>query len=491
MAKVVKIYRGTSRIRVKIDFKTDVQTILREYVTRPKLTSYIWNPRFKRDDVNRRYFRFDVSTSELIMPVNALNMVVEALEANGYEVNVEDEELVKPRKIFIRMKKEFVPRENQKPIIEYIASHDIARKGVAAATGFGKTVVSTAGAVAYGYATIIVVSGLLDQWRDSILQFTTADSSDIYLIQGINSIKKLSTTMRKPSFFIISIETLRAWLDYGDPYKAVEAISYPLFLNKFGIGTKINDESHLQFHQNVIIDTYTNIEHLVYMTATFAVSDQSTKPIFNLVYPPEMRYGEDTAEAYVDVVDVHYIGRVPERKVSRQRGYSHLEYERYLLKRPTLLSQHFGFLERLIFTYYLNIRNPGERMMIYFSMKETIHAFLDYLKRDLPRETMHEYVSGSPDSVLRKYNIIATTTQRAGVGTDVKQLRTVINTISMKSEPLVRQLRGRLRKLPNGVTPLFIEITDETINAQRIHSFVRRRFHRKQARSYTVINLQY
>jgi len=104
---------------------------------------------------------------------------------------------------------------------------------------------------------------------------------------------------------------------------------------------------------------------------------------------------------------------------------------------------------------------------------------------------MHEYVSGSPDSVLRKYNIIATTTQRAGVGTDVKQLRTVINTISMKSEPLVRQLRGRLRKLPNGVTPLFIEITDETINAQRIHSFVRRRFHRKQARSYTVINLQY
>ena len=104
---------------------------------------------------------------------------------------------------------------------------------------------------------------------------------------------------------------------------------------------------------------------------------------------------------------------------------------------------------------------------------------------------MHEYVGGTDDDVLKQYNIIATTAQRAGVGTDVKQLRTVINTISMKSEPLVRQLRGRLRKLPDGTTPLFIEITDEAINSQRIHSFVRRKFHRKQAKSYTVVNLRY
>lgn len=491
MAEIVTIYKGTSRIRVRVTLGSDVNHILKEQVTRHHLTSYTWNPRFKRDDINRRYFRFDVSTSELVMPVMALNLVVEALETNGYTVDVKDEELVKPRKILVKMKKEFVPRDNQRPIIEYIAAHGVARKGVAAATGFGKTVVSTAGAVAYGYATIIVVSGLLDQWRESIMNFTTASSSDVYLIQGVNSIKKLSTTLRKPAFFIISIETLRSWLDYGDPYRAVQAITYPDFLKKFGIGTKINDESHLQFHQNVIIDTYTNVEHLVYMTATFVVSDPSTRPIFNMVYPPEMRYGEDTAEAYIDVIDVHYIGRVPERKVSRQRGYSHLEYEKYLLKRPTLLAQHFGFLERLIVTYYLNIRNPGERMMIYFSMRETINAFIDHLRKDFPRETIHEYVAGSSDDVLRKYSIIATTAQRAGVGTDVKQLRTVINTISMKSEPLVRQLRGRLRKLPDGVTPLFIEITDEAIKSQMIHSFVRRKFHRKQARTYTVVKLQY
>ena len=70
------------------------------------------------------------------------------------------------------------------------------------------------------------------------------------------------------------------------------------------------------------------------------------------------------------------------------------------------------------------------------------------------------------------------------VGTDVKQLRTVINTVSTKSPTAVLQICGRLREIP-GVTTEFIDICDMNISAHKYHQRDRENILRPTVVSYS------
>ena len=188
----VLIERGSTRAIIHVSPNNAWAPNIRA-ITHHKLTDYDFvKTRYGRRMVpTRKFISADYVRDLLYVPINALPLIIDQLEEVGVELNIVDEPLVTPREINIRMINSFTPRPEQVGVINFLTNQDMYRKGLATATGSGKTVSSIASLVKLGYAGLIIVSGLQDQWVRSIYQFTNAKPGQVYMIQGIDSIRQL------------------------------------------------------------------------------------------------------------------------------------------------------------------------------------------------------------------------------------------------------------------------------------------------------------
>ena len=480
----VLIERGTTRAIIHIR-PTDYYAPEIRAVTHHKLTDYDFiRTKYGRKMVpTRKFLQADYVRDRLYVPINALPIIIDQLMSLGVELDVRDEPIIQPRKIKIRMINSFVPRDDQVGVINFLTNEDVYRKGLATATGSGKTVSSIASLVKLGHAAVVIVSGLQDQWFRSIYQFTNANETQVYKIQGIDSIIGLIDDRVKPDIFVCSLETVRLWVNHKANYE--ELPTWFQFLTHYGIGTKIMDEVHLNFHADTIIDLNSNVRNNIYLTATFSAASSITKKIFNMIYPSSMRYGEDKRERYIDVYVYGFYGDVKERDCVKMRGYNHAKYEMSLLKRPTFLRGYFNdVIFPIVNIHYIRKKRPGQKLLIYFARLEMVDVAYDWFTKNYPELKVTKYIHGIPDTVLSNHDVIIATPKKAGCGTDIKNLRTVIQTVSCKADTLVDQFRGRLRKLDNGDTPEYVETCDWNIKSQIRHCKERESLHRIRARNY-------
>ena len=462
----IKIIKGNTRAAVKIAPSDSAASYI-QMVTRHNLTDYDFNPRYRKFTPSKKYLHYDVDKSSLFVPINALDIVTATIEEYGCPYEIVDEPSYPVRDLTIKMKDSFVPRDHQIPAIEYLKQDEPRRKGLAIQTGSGKTVSSIAGMIAYGKVGMIAVSRLHHQWVRSIFDFTTAREDQVYVVQGYQSLIRAMEMETKPEIFVFSLETLREYCKHQGNY--LELPTFQKFCEYFGIGFKIFDEVHLNFHACTLIDLSCNIPNNVYLTATFTSNNASTRKIFDLVYPKEMQFGRDNIEKYTTAYLYSFFGNVPEKAVVKLRGYDHKSYEKYLLKRPTLLKGFFNdVLHPLIMSHYVNVKNPGEKLAIFVTRLPMVDKVYEWCKEKYPEFKIVKYIGGVPDSVLVDNEIIITTEKSCGVGTDIKQLRAVINTVSTKSAPSIQQLFGRLRKIP-GVNTEYADICDRNISAHCRH----------------------
>lgn len=489
MFNTVTILKGSTRAVIHVNPNNPWAPEIRE-VTHHKLTDYdfIQTKYGRRLVPTHKFINVDVSRDLLYIPINALPLVLEQLMPTGIRVDVKDEPLVQPRQINVRMIDTFVPRPEQVGVIEFLTSGNMLRKGLATATGSGKTVSSIASLVKLGYAGVIIVSGLQDQWIRAIQQFTTATPEQIYLIQGMDSLVRLWEGEVKPSIFVCSLETIRLWVNRRNNY--MDLPTWEQFLTVFGIGTKIMDEVHLNFHADTIIDLNSNVINNIYLTATFSAASNITRRIFKMIYPSSMRYGENMRKRYIDVYTYAFMGDVNEKRCVKSRGYNHARYEVQLLKRPTFLKAYFNdVLFPVVNMHFINKRRPGQKLLVYFALLETVDYAYKWFKETYPELKITKYIGGIADSVLKDNEVIISTPKKAGCGTDIKDLRVVIQTVSCKADTVVDQTRGRLRELPNGDTPEYVEIVDWGIQAQVRHYYERKDLHQERARNVFFYHL--
>ena len=468
----IQIEQGSTRVAITIDQNNPATVYLRS-VTEKLLTDHEFNPRLKRMIPTKRYIKYDNVSQKLYLPTNLTEEVTNLFEDMGFEYQIKKEPFYETREIKVHMKDSFVPREHQVPVIEYLKQIEPYRKGLAIQTGSGKTVSSIAGMIAYGKVGMIVVSKLHHQWAESLFQFTDIKPEQLCVIQGFQSLAKVIESNVKPEVFVFSLETLRAYC-LGQGHYA-DLPSFDKFVKYFGIGTKIMDEVHLNFHADTLIDLSCNIPNNIYLTATFTSGNPGTRRIFNRIYPPEMRFGNKILKKYTIAHCYGYRGHVPEKKVVKQRGYSHVKYEQYLLKRPTFLSDFITrILSPLIYSHYINRRQPGQKLAIFCATIDMVNEVSRWCSNEFHDLKVTKYISGISDDVLKTNDIIVTTPKSMSVGTDVKNLITVINTVSTKSPPAVLQICGRLREIP-GVETQFIGLIDCNLVSQRRHQKERER----------------
>lgn len=482
----VSIKLGPTRAVVKLD--TDMATTNMIYpIIYNSLVDKSWDPVKHMQVIVKKYLHYDHIRQQVTVPTCIGEEVHHALSTMDvlHELDTIPEYLTRDLKI--KMKKSFTPREHQVPVIEYLKNPLPARKGLAIQTGSGKTVSSIAGMVAHGKVGLIVVSKLHHQWVRALFEFTDISKGEICVIQGINSLKNILSRKKKPEVFVCSLETLRAYCIHQGHY--AELPTFSEFCKLYGIGTKIMDEVHLNFHADTIIDLSCDIPNNIYLTATFTSGNPSTREIFNRIYPKEMRYGEGNLDRYTAAYSYRYVGNVPERKCLTIHGYSHVKYEKFLLKNATKAQQYFEhYLQPVVMSHYINRRQPGEKLAVFFSLIEMVEYAYKWFRRTYPDLKTVKYIAGVSDQVLVDNDIIITTQKSCGVGSDIKNLIAVINTVSMKSPPAIIQLFGRLRRI-NGTATEFAELCDINLGSQRTHLRYREPIIRSIAKSYTNISL--
>ena len=330
-----------------------------------------------------------------------------------------------------------------------------------------------------GVVTLIVLNSLIDQWYKSLRQHIAIASHEIYVVQGIEPLKKLWEAIKngyRPKVLIFSTRTL---VYYGvnpkGPY--AELPSYAKLQEVLGIGFKIMDEVHLGFHANTRVDLVSNIAHNVYLSATYQRNHYQGCRIFNMVFPKELRFGEAFQKKFTTVHMLRYQLGIPpsdSQKMRSPKGYNHALYENYIRRN----NRHFDFFMQsvvipIIEMYFLNIRKPGQLMLILCQTRKFALRMELYLKKWFGnRGTVAVYFSGEKGKNGADRNLLAdliiSTHKSCGTGRDIKNLKSCLNTVSFASSPLSSQVLGRLRELP-GEDTVFIDIWNPEIGSHLNH----------------------
>ena len=479
---VINIIRGSTRTRIQIGFDHPHFQYMRD-LFKSILSDYEWNKRTHAFELMNRYYTYVKSKSEFLIPAAYTDDVTNEITALKTPMTVSDEPIIKGRKIKVKMQKWFQPKPEQVEAIQYLASENPPyNKGLSLMTGGGKTVVTIAAIVQRGKAAMVITSGLTEQWYQSFQKFTTIGDR-VVVVQGISSLMKLLDADEKPDVIIFSLETLRRYVAREENYQDLP--SYSKFIQYFGIDTKVVDECHLNFKTNTCIDLRSNIRNNVYLTATFTSSNYQTRKIFNKIYPVHMRYGADVRDRYIDIWSYSYRFFVPTECFSKLRGYSHNGYEKYFFKHPTKATWFFEeVLVPVLNEHYNNRCKPGARCLIFFSTLNMIDLAYKFLKKQYPNRKVGIYVGDSDAMAYKDYEIIVSNSKKAGTGKDIPDLYTVINTISYASPTMTEQMLGRLRKLPDGTTPRYIEVVNLMCPAHVYHRSARQGIHKRLAHAY-------
>ena len=481
----IVLHVGTTRTWIQILPSNPWAPVIRE-ITKQKLSDYEFDPRWKRYKVNKRYLWYNNKKNRLYIPVNVTPFIRDSLENLGAPFIIKNDNPVKPREMNVHLKPGVEPKPHQVEVIKYLTQLKPYRKGIALQTGMGKTFCSIAAAVQMKAVTLVQCSGLTRQWVDAIFQFTDAKPEDVYEVKGFPSLFDLLASDLKPAFIVFSLETLRMYASGEGNY--AELPSFEKFQEYFGIRFCVNDEVHLNFHCTCMIDLHKNIENNAYLSGTFMSNNVSTRRVFNMIYPIDMQYHQDGVQKYIRGVCIKYYGNVPEKATRRLRGYFHTGMENWLLKHPKMLAEYFQRIIQPVFhSYYVNYAEKDEKALIYFNTIQMIEWVQKELQALYPDLKIIKFIGGVPNKAMEEADVGITNTKRAGTGVDIPMLRTVINTVSLKAPALVEQLRGRLRRLKSGNTPVYVELVDMLNSFQMRHLETRRLAHQRACTEFEEI----
>ncbi len=485
---LIHIRRGTTYMHVKLPFHLDLRDAIRRFCL-DHAVEWDYDP-MKRVNIQvGKFYHYNQRLGELRLPIGYLKDFKEALADFSIDIYEDEIPFVVPRPIDVSGNEDFQPRDYQIPLIDFLTNPEPGMSALPLQTGKGKTFVAIQTMVKLKLATLIVVSGLVDQWADKITQYTDLNRDEIYIIKEYTSIRRLMELGSPHPVYVASLETLRVWINHEGKYANLP--TFTDFLHEAGIGLKIMDEVHEKYNAQIIVDLWSEVKNNVYLSATFDRNNRNGRRIFKTVYPEYIMCQTQDYDQYVHLHMYSYTGSVIPKQVMRLRGYMHAKYESNILKRITKFNHYTDFvLPRVIDMHYINIRRPGDKLVMYFSTKAMVHEVQKVLSEKYPNLNIVTYIEDDPDSVYENpdNDVLITTPHKCGTGTDIPKLRTVINTISFSARTKVIQMLGRLRKLDVDVH--YVDIYDRGIPTCVRHAYNRINILRPKALSFSHLPLE-
>ena len=350
-------------------------------------------------------------------------------------------------------------------------------------TGRGKTYISIAQMAYKGLRTMIIVptERIKSQWIEKIPEYTDMDPRKILVVVGGSMCRDI---IRRPgrykpyAVFIIKHATIRSFAR-SDGWESVHDLFKAL-----GIGVKIYDEVHREFSNIIWTDCYTNTKFTYYLTATFGRSDDAERKIYYKCFANIPKFEEKKREGYEGKPHITYlcffyktnptISQLAMMKT--KRGFSRTAYNKYQMCDDDQLFYIISLLVKMA------VIDKGYKTLLLMATVNGIEDAADYLRGVYPGikiGTYHHKVSAENKAIAVEQDLIISTEKSLGEGADFPDLRAVINTESFKSDIIVEQIIGRLRKPPDGATCFYMEIVDKAFSTLRNQQRSREKFFKK------------
>jgi superfamily II DNA or RNA helicase len=351
-------------------------------------------------------------------------------------------------------------------------------------TGKGKTYVTINVISKYKKRPLVIVDTveLALQWEREFLKHTNLKQGDVVILSGTEIVEK---EKKSPSgkVYIAIHRTLTNMLD--EDYNSIN-----LLMNKLKIGIRVFDEAHVNFKNVCMINSLSNVEYTIFLTATPSRSSYTDDHLYGKVlrripyFNGKGIYGEKYHTVVLFKMDSK--PSLDEQLASKTKyGFnagkwaSNLENESYeiFLKVVLDIFEKFKLEER---------KKKVAIMLPTISLIKKLKADLDE-NINLSTGLFIGEVKKSEREEALKQDVILTNDKMFDKGIDVQDLEILINFVPFGSLVKTEQIMGRLRQGENK-SSILIDVTDigypSTVNQMK----TRKRFYKKNAKKIIEID---
>lgn len=366
--------------------------------------------------------------------------------------------------IQISMRPQWVLREEQVPVVEYLTDKDgPISKLVELQTGSGKSLLSMYSAATIGKRFVLLIRPMyIGKWIEDAQKYLNIEPSEIMVVQGGKNLQALihlaiDGQLGGIKVIIISNKTYQHWITlYEDQNGDTVELGYPIspedFFEILGCGIRIIDEIHLDLHLQFKTDLYTNVASSIGLSATFLSTDRFVEKVQEIMYPLPIRYKGGPLKKYVSSFAAFYSIKDMTHIRTKERGqesYSHTAFEKSIRKNSFQLANYKRAIKNLVDTFFMDDYRPGERCIVFASSIDMCTHITAHLKQAYPNLLVNRFVDDDPDENLYESDISVSTVMSGGTAHDIANLKTVVLTSALDSKASNIQVLGRLRYNPN------------------------------------------
>lgn len=373
------------------------------------------------------------------------------------EMRMEYEEVIPPRD------------EDQEDCINFIAgikSHSSnindSQIFLVKTTGFGKSFCTGHGIGDFGVKSLIVVhrDNLRTQWLKSLYDMNGFTSRDVHEITSTEELEMIANGQLTYDYdvYLMTHATFRAACKRINDIDKIGNITKNLF-----IGFKVIDEAHLEFRDTLLMDFMFNVKRNLYLTATDGRSSRDENAIFKHVFanatyykkaiPTDRMNHPDKWVDYITVdINTHVNPNVYRYRVNGGRGMSAITYGKWVIQRDKHQT-HFKVCRDIVKMIYEN--EPTAKILVFMPLIDLCTDCAYFLNMELNNDESFEYSlniktvnshnSKSENQMNIHADVIVTTIQSLGTGSDIKGVTDIICCSPLVSRIVAQQVIGRIR----------------------------------------------
>jgi hypothetical protein len=318
----------------------------------------------------------------------------------------------------------------------------------------------------------------VDKWTQDYIDVFGKKKGDLMVVRGSKDLKRLidlgMSNELDAKFIIITNTTMFNFFYEFERFNGDHSYSCdPIDLWRIlGVGFRLIDELHQDYHLNFRLDLYSHIPKVLSMSATMEADDPFLVRMYELGYPPDTRFEGIPFDKYISVKALRYTLNEP-KKLKWQnwirKSYSHVIFEQSIMKNHQILANYLKLLHHVVNTSYIAVREPGQKLLIFAATVEMCTLIAQYLKPLYPKLTVFRYTSGDDYDAFLAADIGVSTLKSAGTAVDIPGLRITFMTDSINSQQANNQVLGRTRPLKGewkDVVPEFLYLVCNDVPKQ-------------------------
>ena len=327
--------------------------------------------------------------------------------------------------------------------------------------GFGKSYCTGYGVGVLGMKTLIIIhrDNLRTQWYGSLINMNGYPEKRVHIIDKVDEAVAIANGDYKPDadIYLITHMTIHAALQRFGDMEAMGGLTKNL-----GIGIKVIDEAHLYFRSTLAIDFMFNVRHNLYLTATDGRSNRDEDAIFRLVfsktlfYKRAMEMDEKHPSKWVDYTAVFVDSQVKKAvyhyRIAPGGRMSPVAYGKFVIKNDKKQT-HFKACTEILRTIFEEDKDA--KVLVFLPLIDLciegayyfgLHLnYDDTFPMDLNIKTVHSRNSVEENELNKRADVIVTTVQSLGTGSDIKGVTSIINCTPLVSKINCEQILGRIR----------------------------------------------